>query len=568
MIDDLLTHSKATEIELELRRVRAEAEVARLDARAAELELQLQRMRREHPIRHDDLPNRAAAATFSSKPDGFQSHGPSITQDSWAIRTAKLQNRLPEQPSGPLFPVASPSRNLGEISLGRLASAAENRLSDLNGSDLDRSDLNEETQFVRTDSGSAMVAAPNIGLLESSKPETAKGNDFQALRYPGPPRQLHSHAREPQATETQSVIGATIPFEPANPPVSSKIFALFSDQGETVKAKLPLPIAMVTPLDDESEEGSQRRFRPASWFVSSLVHAAILVLLGLFTLSSKPPKDQVAFSASSSESNEESMETFSIESNEPIEESEPVPSETAYDISAVGTMAIAELSMDVPPAPVPMASTEFLNESSSAMSKSMMKSLASESDSKMKFCGVEGGGNHFVYLVDSSGSMRDGFQAARNELLDSIDQLTADQRFYVVFFDEEPSYMRISDPNTDETASVMATPENKAKLRQWAMTVQMNKGKAPYEVLPFALNLRPDVIFLLSDGEFPTAIEEILQEQNRDENLFGDSGPISIVHTIRYHGIEGETGRKAEATMIKIAKENGGQYRHVPKPKS
>jgi hypothetical protein len=134
------------------------------------------------------------------------------------------------------------------------------------------------------------------------------------------------------------------------------------------------------------------------------------------------------------------------------------------------------------------------------------------------------------------------------------------QRFYVIFFDTESDYMRLSSLDEDEPRSAYATPENKRTLRRWAMTIRMDRGRAPYDALPFAIELDPDVIFLLSDGEFPQKIEDLLKEINRVENLFGDEGPISIVHTISYHSREGES------RMRRIAKQNGGQYRHVPKP--
>jgi hypothetical protein len=357
-------------------------------------------------------------------------------------------------------------------------------------------------------------------------------------------------------------------LSPAPPPSSFESIAVPKIVVPGLEKKaLPvtLPAVQLNP-EDEQEEGVGRKFRPASWFVSTVAHCGILVLLGFMTLTTTKPKDQMAFTSTASESTEQSMETFEIESSEPMEPSEPVPSETAYEISDMGTMAVTEVSMDIPPVAAAMNTAELMSSSTSSLSSSAMKSMKGDAMAATQFCGVDGGGSHFVYLVDSSGSMGDGFQSARSELLNSIDQLKPDQRFYVVFFDEEPDYMRLMDPNVNDSASVMATPQNKQRLRKWAMTVEMNKGKAPYEVLPFALSLRPDVIFLLSDGEFPSAIEEILREQNRQENLFGESGPISIVHTIRYHGREGQEGQNAEATMVKIAKENGGQYRHVPKP--
>jgi hypothetical protein len=138
--------------------------------------------------------------------------------------------------------------------------------------------------------------------------------------------------------------------------------------------------------------------------------------------------------------------------------------------------------------------------------------------------------------------------------------LAEKQRFYVVFFDAECDYMQLSGSTEPEPRSVYATAKNKQRLRNWAMRVSMDRGKAPYEPLRFALTLKPDVIFLLSDGEFPQGIEDLLSEENRSTNLFGDTDPISIVHTISYHSREGES------RMRRIAEKNFGQYRHVPKP--
>jgi hypothetical protein len=199
---------------------------------------------------------------------------------------------------------------------------------------------------------------------------------------------------------------------------------------------------------------------------------------------------------------------------------------------------------------------------SSASSSLDTKALSSSADAaeKITFCGVEGGGNHFVYLVDCSKSMGSAFESARNELLRSIEALKPDQRFYVIFFDADPDYMRVDPTDADNAQSVLATPQHKRALKQWAMGIKMDRGQAPYEPLEFALELRPDVIFLLSDGEFPAGIKTLLRERNRVENLFGENRIRSIIHTIGYHSREGEVRMRA------IAQENQGQYRHVPKP--
>lgn len=589
-IDDSVREQQTREIELELIRVRSAAEAARHESRAAELELLLRRMARGVALPYSATaspitPSDPFAAGSSAVPAGQGGE----TTDSWSHRLTRLQTRVDSNSSDVLPNFSSPLSETpltGDVVL-ELGNSETNSSASrsywtprLPSQDESSLPIDDAKTWIRTDSDSSLIPTPHFteSAIEPnfSSPKTPIPNveepqpeEVKTASAPGveTPKCQLENAAELSTPETIAEATPAIPliFSEHNTVVSteSKPFSI-NDDGATKRSRGPIP--QVQEVSGQNENDSKKPFRPASWFVSTLAHLAVLVLLGFMTLANNPPKDQLAFTASASESSEETMETFSIESSEPSEPTEPV-SETAYEISEMGTMAVTEVSMDLPPAPAVLSTSDLLSSSSSSLNSSMMKSLKGDSHTKMQFCGVDGGGSHFVYLVDSSGSMRDGFQSAREELLGSIDQLTPDQRFYVIFFDEEPEYMRIQDPNRDEPASVAATPENKRRLRSWAMTVEMNKGKAPYDVLPFALTLRPDVIFLLSDGEFPTRIEEILRDQNHEENLFGENGPISIVHTIRYHGVEGQVGRDAEATMVKIAKENGGQYRHVPKPK-
>jgi hypothetical protein len=328
------------------------------------------------------------------------------------------------------------------------------------------------------------------------------------------------------------------------------------------KTARPEPISVSPPLESREKESGehalQRRARPTAWLSSAAAHAVGLFVLALCGLQAQRPKDQVALSASVAEAREVTIETFAIESAEPeAETSEQAPSETEYELSPVGELAAARFAPEVTPS---LSSPAAASLSSDASVSAAAMSLRSDSAAKIQFCGVEGGGNHFVYLVDSSGSMGESFESARAELLRSIDALQPDQRFYVVFFDAQPDFMRLSNSDQDEPHSVLATPQNKAALRRWAMRVAMDRGLAPYEPLRFALGLKPDVIFLLSDGEFPEGIEDLLRQQNRVENLFGDRGPISIVHTIGYHSEQGMT------RMRRIAEQNQGQYRSIPKP--
>ncbi len=290
---------------------------------------------------------------------------------------------------------------------------------------------------------------------------------------------------------------------------------------------------------------------------STLIHGGLLFLLALVSLHAPRPQDQVSLTAVTADATPESLATVTVESAEPqVDSVQPEEVQAEVNLDALAKINEVQLAAGASD-PLPLGS--IIGSGTQATGSGSL-SPSSPSAEKITFCGVEGGGNHFVYLVDSSKSMGAAFESARGELLHSIEALKPHQRFYVVFFDANPDYMRLSRLDEDDLQSALATPENKRALRAWASGIKMDSGKAPYEPLEFALELRPDVIFLLSDGEFPAGIEQLLQDANRVENLFGDQQIKSIVHTIGYYSRQGESRMRA------IAEQNQGQYRHVPKP--
>lgn len=331
---------------------------------------------------------------------------------------------------------------------------------------------------------------------------------------------------------------------------------------------------------DRADGSAGRRSRPAAWVVSSLAHIVALGLLSLVTLAAPQVRDQLAFTASAANASEELNQFATIElPAEPLEAVEaasweesldsPSPQLVQWDAPAermISERMAASLAATAPPAsPIRQAAWLMTSAEGSALGQplaGLASAAASQSANPVQFAGIAGGGNHFVYLVDSSHSML-RFAEARAELLRSVDALQPDQRFYVVFYDEQPKYMCITHPGRQEAESVYATAANKQALRNWAMTIVQQRGQSPPDVLRFAFGLQPDVIFLLSDGQFSARTETVIREENRRGNLFGEGGPISIIHTIRFPGVSTSEGRNAEQQMQRIAQENGGQYRSV-----
>jgi hypothetical protein len=516
-------------LELELIKIRNEASAARLEARAAEIELMIRQLGGRStdvgPAERTSTPGLGAISGLGTTTSGTPINPPHFsparpaTPASHFADWGEVRSTLPTVTTT-VATIESDAAGLGTIARVDAAEPSVTRphFLDVEKDDVAPDDLNQDEVSGGvpdgTDDGANGFAGTDL-----------KGTDLKGTDLKG------TNLKEP----------------------SSRTALVVSDETVPESSRVTGQVSVESDLDEEENE--ERRGKPAAWLVSAVAHVGILVLLAAIGLQTQRPKDQVALSASVSEANEVSMETFAIESSEPeTEPTEPTPSETEYELSPVGELAATDFAPDAPPAPPLTAMT------SSELSSAAAMSVKSDSDAKIQFCGVEGGGNHFVYLVDSSGSMGEGFESARAELLASIQVLKPDQRFYVVFFDAQSDYMRLRNANTDEPRSVNATPQNKAALKRWAMRISKDRGRAPYDPLRFALELKPDVIFLLSDGEFPQGIEDLLKEENKVENLFGESHPISIVHTISYHSKEGES------RMRRIAEQNKGQYRYIPKP--
>jgi hypothetical protein len=162
-----------------------------------------------------------------------------------------------------------------------------------------------------------------------------------------------------------------------------------------------------------------------------------------------------------------------------------------------------------------------------------------------KFFGVSGYGNSFVYVVDCSGSMKESgkLERAKYELLQSIDQLSEDQKYFVIFYNHDAIPM-------DGKAPIDATEDNFARTRRWVDLVGANGGTNPLPALLAALSLRPDAIYFLSDGLFDGNTITQVRTINRRK------GRIPI-HSIAF------VSRENLGLMRSIARDSGGEFRFV-----
>lgn len=160
------------------------------------------------------------------------------------------------------------------------------------------------------------------------------------------------------------------------------------------------------------------------------------------------------------------------------------------------------------------------------------------------FFGIRAQGQTFIYVVDCSGSMidEDRLVRAKRELRRSVFALQPPQRFKVVFYSDQMLPMPGDLPLSADWPS-------KQQMMEWLRLIEPDGKTDPRGAMSLALSLRPDAIFLLSDGEFPDGTVEAIAKKN--------SRKIPI------HCVDLSSGTGGD-NLRRIAHDSGGQFRARP----
>jgi uncharacterized protein with von Willebrand factor type A (vWA) domain len=164
------------------------------------------------------------------------------------------------------------------------------------------------------------------------------------------------------------------------------------------------------------------------------------------------------------------------------------------------------------------------------------------------FFGVGGSGESdesakIVYVVDRSGSMTDSIDFVKYELKRSIGDLSEAKEFHVIFYSSGPPV------EMPTRRLVNATERNKQLAFEFIDGVIAQGETDPSKALERAFDCRPELIYLLTDGEFDRAIIDQVKRLN--------VGGKVTVHTIGFLYKTGET------VLKQIADDNHGNYKFV-----
>ena len=153
-----------------------------------------------------------------------------------------------------------------------------------------------------------------------------------------------------------------------------------------------------------------------------------------------------------------------------------------------------------------------------------------------------------VYVMDRSGSMADTFKLLQRELMQAIGSLERDQEFNVIWFNEGDATLMF-------TKLVPATLENKRKVFDAIAAIIPSGQTQPLSAIQTALSYKPDVLFLLSDGDFGEQnrrITSTIKRKNKNRE--------TIINTILFVY---DTMGDGQRVLRSIAEDNGGVYKHV-----
>jgi hypothetical protein len=160
------------------------------------------------------------------------------------------------------------------------------------------------------------------------------------------------------------------------------------------------------------------------------------------------------------------------------------------------------------------------------------------------FFGIPSHGKSVFYILDSSGSMEEHgkFKLACKELLYSLSQLTSKQKFFVILYSDGAYPM-------DADEAVPGTPDQISQVREWLEKVEPNGGTQPLAALKYALGMKPDEIYFLSDGQFDPSLLLELKKANPGRRI-----PIHTIDLMNY---------QTTGLMKMISRQSGGKFRFV-----
>ena len=176
------------------------------------------------------------------------------------------------------------------------------------------------------------------------------------------------------------------------------------------------------------------------------------------------------------------------------------------------------------------------------------------------FLGSQAKGRRFCIIADNSGSMTGPKLAdLKTQTLKTLDEMDPNAEYFIYFFNSA------SEPMPNPTWLKPGAAETE-KVKKWVRDTPARGGTNPQSSFEAALRLdpKPDVIFLMTDGQFSTQIPPKMADLN-------GTPPKSLVNTILFEpkggampklppGVPPKIASFAENQLRGIAEKGGGTF--------
>ncbi|QDU76082.1 hypothetical protein Pan97_31270 [Bremerella volcania] len=288
-----------------------------------------------------------------------------------------------------------------------------------------------------------------------------------------------------------------------------------------------------------------------AWLVSLLFHFLGLTALVVATINPPPLPETLNLLAASDEPLEE-LEEMVVEFEPEIEPEMEVEMEApdmlseSFELTALtpdAAMMSESISVE---SLMPSKPADFAGMDPNGLMADL-DGMGAEVGKMAKFFGTKAEGQRICFVVDNSASMTSGrMETALVELDKAIDSLSAKQKFYIVFYSDTAYPLFYPTPAME---MVNANDKNKKLVRDWLSTVQMCWRTDGRDAITLALNLKPDLIYILGDGAFT------------------DKADIELANTslkgITIHTMGMQVKKQDRDKFAAIAQAHGGTYKDV-----
>ncbi len=312
---------------------------------------------------------------------------------------------------------------------------------------------------------------------------------------------------------------------------------------------------------------NSRAVGPA-WFVSGLLHGALLVLLGVsipggaggmadeagretgIALVAAKEDDSAAFAP---EETAASVEAAEDDSEDPLADALAPSDSNETRAGFPGDQTLGVAASD--DASAPAAGGAAPAEGGRAADSSGDLGTLPDGQARTTVFGLLGTGHRFVYVFDRSGSMggsgHTALAAAKAELLASLSHLDSQHQFQIVFYNDEPALFQV---DSRGWRLLFATEQNKHLAGRFVDSIRADGATEHEPPLMLALKLQPDVIYFLTDADQPALTPTQLarvRQVNQER---------TAIHAIEF-------GRGPALTkdnfLVQLAQQNGGRHVYV-----